>query len=245
MAVFPGITKRHKDLYQACQRDCGLPLDGTVDRRATPARVHRNRGEEDKQVGVTVSGAPSCLVQGTDSCAGRAYAMAATSPGANSRLDMCESARTGPGRRLGRGGFTVVELAVSLATSGVLLAMAYGGFRQYAEAATTRKASVQLAADVGLTRSFAIQRRENVSLVADEANRTYVIRDTAGTVLMQRSFGAGSDMPLTSVAVSTVGDSLTFNSRGLLVPSSAQVVLGRRGRSHTVRINALGRTVIN
>ncbi len=139
----------------------------------------------------------------------------------------------------------MVELAVSLATTGVLLAMGYGAFRQYAEAATARKASVQLAADVSLTRSFAIQRRESVSLVANEANRSYVIRDTAGTVLMRRDFGVGSDLPLTTVVVSTSGDSLTFNSRGLLVPSSAQVALGRRGRSHVVRINALGRTTIN
>jgi Tfp pilus assembly protein FimT len=155
------------------------------------------------------------------------------------------SRRVERGRRLGSKGFTLVELGVSMATTGVLLAMGYGAFRQYAEATIARKASVQLAADVSLTRSFAIQRRESVSLVADEANRIYVIRDTAGTVLMRRSFGVGSDLPLTNVVVSTAGDSLTFNSRGLLIPSSAQVVLGRRGRSHMVRINALGRTRID
>lgn len=146
---------------------------------------------------------------------------------------------------MGRRGFTIVELAVSMATTGVLLAMGYGAFRQYAEAATARKASLQFAADVSLTRSFAIQRRESVSLVADEANRNYVIRDTAGTVLMQRDFGTGSDLPLTNVVVSTAGDSLAFNSRGLLIPGTAEVVLGRRGRSHIVRINALGRTEID
>lgn len=158
---------------------------------------------------------------------------------------MGRTRRAEQGRKLGRRGFTVVELAVSMATTGVLLAMGYGAFRQYAEAATARKASLQLAADVSLTRSFAIQRRESVSLVADEANRNYVIRDTAGTVLMQRNFGAGSDLPLTNVVVSTPGDSVSFNSRGLLVPASAEVVLGRRGRSHVVRINALGRTTID
>ena len=149
------------------------------------------------------------------------------------------------GRKSGRRGFTVVELAVSLAMTSVLLAMGYGAFRQYAEAAIARKASLQLAGDVSLTRSFAIQRRQSVSLVADEANRTYVIRDTSGTLLMQRNFGTGSDLPLTSVVVSTAGDSLTFNSRGLLQGGQATVVLGRRSRSHTVQINALGRTKID
>ena len=155
------------------------------------------------------------------------------------------SERVGIGRKSGRRGFTVVELAVSVATTSVLLAMGYGAFRQYAEAATARKASLQVAGDVSLTRSFAIQRRESVSLVADEANRTYVIRDTTGTLLMQRNFGTGSDLPLTSVVVSTAGDSLTFNSRGLLQGGQATVVLGRRSRSHTVQINALGRTKID
>lgn len=144
-----------------------------------------------------------------------------------------------------RRGFTVVELAVSLATTGVLLAIGYGAFRQYAEATTARKASLQLAADVSLTRSFAIQRRESVSLVANETSRTYVIRDTAGTLLMQRNLGAGSDLPLTNLAVSAAGDSLTFNSRGLLLGGRVEVALGRRGRSHVVEINALGRTKID
>ena len=34
----------------------------------------------------------------------------------------------------------MVELAVSLATTSILLAMGYGAFRQYAEAMTARKA---------------------------------------------------------------------------------------------------------
>lgn len=149
------------------------------------------------------------------------------------------------GRKPGSRGFTLVELGVSLATTGVLLAMGYGAFRQYAEATTARKASLQLAADVSLTRSFAIQRRESISLVADESNLRYVIRDTTGAILMRRNFGRGSDLPLTRVVVSTSGDSLTFNSRGLLLGGRAEVALARRGRTHVVEINALGRTKID
>ena len=149
------------------------------------------------------------------------------------------------GKRLGRGGFTVVELLISLATTGVLLAMGYGSFRQYAEAVTARKASLQFAADVGLTRSIAIQRRASISLVADVNNLDYVIRDQAGTVLMRRDFGRGSDLPLSQMTISTAGDSLTFNSRGLLTGGRAEAVMARRGRSHLVEINALGRTSVD
>jgi Tfp pilus assembly protein FimT len=158
---------------------------------------------------------------------------------------MISRKRTFRGKRLGRGGFTVVELAVSLATTSVLLAMGYGAFRQYAEAVTARKASLQFASDVGLTRSIAIQRRASISLVADVANLDYEIRDQAGTVLMRRDFGPTSDLPLSRMKVSTAGDSLTFNSRGLLINGRAEAVLGRRGRTHLVEINALGRTTVD
>ena len=75
--------------------------------------------------------------------------------------------------------------------------------------------------------------------------RSYVIRDQAGTVLMRRDFGPGSDMPLSRMTVSTAGDSLTFNSRGLLTNGRAEAILGRRGRTHFVEINALGRTTVD
>lgn len=153
--------------------------------------------------------------------------------------------RTYRGRQLGRSGFTVVELAVSIATTSVLLAMGYGAFRQYAEAVTARKASQQFAADVGLTRSFAIQRRASISLAADVKDLEYEIRDQAGTVLMRRDFGPTSDLPLSRMWISAAGDSLTFNSRGLLVSGRTEVVLGRRGRVHVVEINALGRTTVH
>ncbi|MGH7540519.1 MAG: GspH/FimT family pseudopilin [Gemmatimonadota bacterium] len=142
-------------------------------------------------------------------------------------------------------GFTVVELAISLATTAILLAIGYGAMRQYAEATTARKVAVQIAADIALTRSHAIQRRENVSLVARETQRDYVVRDLAGTVFTRRSFGAGSDLVLTSMVVSTAGDSLTFNSRGLLLGGTGTVTVARGTRAHDVLVNALGRTDVN
>ncbi len=142
-------------------------------------------------------------------------------------------------------GFTVTELMISLAVTAILTAVGMGAFRQYAESSAARKAAVQLAADVGLTRSLAIQRRENVSMVLDETNLTYVVRDTAGTVLMRRDFGTGAEVPLSSLTVNTGGDSLTFNSRGLLVGGSASIVVQRASRSHQIDVNVLGRAALN
>ena len=150
-----------------------------------------------------------------------------------------------PRRLGGNAGLTVTEIAISLAVTAVLTVVGFGAFRQYAEATAARKAAVQLAADVGLTRSLAIQRRENVSMVLDETALTYVVRDTLGTVLMRRDFGTGTEMPLSSLNVNTGGDSLTFNSRGLLVGGSASIVVQRSTRAHQVDVNVLGRTALN
>jgi Tfp pilus assembly protein FimT len=143
-------------------------------------------------------------------------------------------------------GFTVVELAIALSTMAVITAVGLGSFRQYAESMSARKAAVQFAADIGLTRSFAIQRREDVSLVVDESALTYVVRDANGTVLMRRDFsGTDADLVLTHLTLNTTGDSLTFNSRGLLSTGTARATLGRRDRSHEVVVNGLGRTTLN
>ena len=142
-------------------------------------------------------------------------------------------------------GFTIVELGIAMSVMAIVGAVSIGAFRQFAEATTTRKAAVQLAADVGLTRSFAIQRRQAVSLVLDEGNLTYVVRDNSGTVLMRRDFSGTSDMMLNAMTINTSGDSLTFNSRGLLTTGTARVVVQRRDRSHRVDVNALGRTTLN
>lgn len=149
-------------------------------------------------------------------------------------------------RVLGRSdGFTLVELAISMATTAILLAIGYGAMREYAEATAARKAAVQVAADIALARSHAIQQRENISLVATEPTREYEVRDRAGTVVARRYFGDGAELMLTSLDVTRAGDSLTFNSRGLLVGGTGRVTLVRGTRTHDVLVNALGRTDVN
>lgn len=153
------------------------------------------------------------------------------------------------GERARRGrpaGFTILELLIAIIMTGVLLALVYGGYRQFNEAMVVKKAAGVLAADVALTRNYAIQRRANVSLVANETQRTYVIRDTSGARLSVRSFERTSDLPLDRFDVKTAGDSLTFNSRGLLVSGvGVEIEIGRGERQRTVSVNALGRSRIS
>lgn len=139
-------------------------------------------------------------------------------------------------------GFTVIELLIAIVMATVLLALVYGGYRQFNEATVVKKAALALGADVALTRSYAIQRRSNVSLVVDEVSRNVTIRDTSGAILALRSFDLTSALPLERIDVKTVGDSLTFNSRGLLTAGAGiEIDLGKGERDRTLSVNALGR----
>ena len=55
-----------------------------------------------------------------------------------------------------------------------------------------------------------------------------------------------SDLALTSLDVATTGDSLTFNSRGILLTGGTpRVNVTRRSRTRSVVFNVLGRSRIN
>jgi len=60
-------------------------------------------------------------------------------------------------------------------------------------------------------------------------------------VLKTRWFDADSDFPLESLNIRLVGDSLTFNARGMLVSAFALIDVGSDSGSKTVTVNGLGR----
>ena len=142
-------------------------------------------------------------------------------------------------------GFTIMELLIAVVLTGIVAAVGHAGFRQFNEAITTQKAIRVISADLSLTRSYAIRRRSDVSLVADESNLSYTIRDVDGTVFAQRDFQRDSGLPLTMLNVAAPGDSVTFNSRGLLVGvPGVEIEVGRHGRVRNLFMNALGRVNI-
>lgn len=140
-------------------------------------------------------------------------------------------------------GFTLIEMMIAITVIGVLLAIGADALRTYRESTLVREAAEVLAAEMIVTRSAAIKRRGNVSLVADESELSYVIRaDDGEEVRGRRSFDADSDIPLDRLDVAASGDSLTFDSRGLLVSGvNARIDVGRPDRTLRVEFNALGR----
>jgi prepilin-type N-terminal cleavage/methylation domain-containing protein len=149
-----------------------------------------------------------------------------------------------PGTRCERG-FTLVELLIVITIIAVVGLIATTSFRSFRERSILNRAARVVAADAALTRSFAIRERLNVSLVADEAARTYVIRNANGDTLAHRFFNAGSELQVASLDVAADGDSLTFNPRGLLASGGfAQIDVGRNDGARQVQVNAVGRARI-
>ena len=148
----------------------------------------------------------------------------------------------------GRGdrGFTLVEMLMAVVLFGIVMGVGFTGLRSFNEASIVDRASRTVASDVTLTRSHAIRRRADVSLVADESGRSYAIREAAsGDTILVRWFGGGSDLPLTTLDVQTGGDSFTFNARGLLAGGAqVDVEVERLGKAKRIRITPLGRTHI-
>ena len=148
-------------------------------------------------------------------------------------------------RTASRAGFTLPEMLIALTIGGSVSALGAHAVAQYRDATATERALRTIRSDVTLARSLAIKSRGPVSLVASDSLRTYVLRDTTGAVFQQRYFDQSSDMALTSLDVTTSGDSLTFDARGMLITGgTAQVTVVRADRIRSVTFNVLGRSQV-
>jgi len=139
-------------------------------------------------------------------------------------------------------GFTLVEMLIVLSIVSLAMLMANTSFIRFRESSTLNRAARVIAADVALTRSYAIRHRKPVALVANESTQSYVIRDNAGTVYLNRAFDASSEMLIESLDVAVAGDSVAFNERGLMSGAgSVNIDIFRNGAGRRVQVNAVGR----
>jgi len=149
-----------------------------------------------------------------------------------------------PGDRTSERGFTIVEMLIVVTILSLVALLANTSFRNFRERAILNRAARVVATDMALTRSLAIRERQNVSLVADESGLTYAIRNANGDTLAVRSLDSSSDFAVDSLNVLAAGDSITFNSRGLLLTAVARVDVGRASGDRQVQVNAVGRARI-
>ncbi len=145
-----------------------------------------------------------------------------------------------------KSGFTLVELLIAITILSMTMAIGASALRDYHKNTVTRQAANVIAGDIAVTRSAAIKLRRNVSLVVREESLAYVIRSDSGAVLHPvRSFNTESELPLTKLDLKLDGDSLTFNSRGILVSSGERDFdVTRDDRGMRVEFTVLGRARI-
>ena len=117
-------------------------------------------------------------------------------------------------------GFSLPELLVVLGLLALLLTMTVPPFMRYLPKMRLRTASNQLAADVSLARSTALELRSAASLTYNAARRTYLIQPLG----LERSLPTGVSASLFP--------NVAFDSQGLLNPPN-QIVLTLAGTSST------------
>lgn len=144
-------------------------------------------------------------------------------------------------------GFTLIELLMALTLLAIVMGVGFRELRGFNETTIVDRAASSIAADASVARSYAVQRGNDVSLVAQESDRRYVILDEAtGDTLKLRAHAASSDLPLTRLDVQTTDDRLTFNSRGLLVSGSGvNIVVERFESAKRIHVSPLGRSNIS
>jgi len=141
-------------------------------------------------------------------------------------------------------GFTLIELLMVIAVLGIVLLLGVESWRRYRVAAAVDRAVPTISADVGLARSVAVRRRSPVSVVFDEAGRSYAVRvEATGDTVVTRRFGEGSEVLLSALELAP-GSSLTFDARGLLAGGSATIRAAREDVEQLIELNATGRSRI-
>ena len=147
--------------------------------------------------------------------------------------------------RTERHGFTLLEVLFVITISVIMMTVVVNGFSAYTRERSAQQAAYLLSRDLRLARATAIGSRQAVSLVVSPTTRSYVIRDTRGTVVARRIFAAGSEMMIESLSLGLPGDSVTFSAQGVATLSGvtsgvAEARIGSPTRLYVVRFNATG-----
>jgi prepilin-type N-terminal cleavage/methylation domain-containing protein len=99
------------------------------------------------------------------------------------------------------GGFTLIELVITIVVMGILTAVGYLGLAPALTHAHVQRAATVVATDLEYAQMLAVRQRQPVAVIVDNALKGYIIRlrDTAVTY-RDRFFGADGDLLLDSLA---------------------------------------------
>ncbi len=109
----------------------------------------------------------------------------------------------------------MVEMLVSLILFTIALSLSSVVFAGYQARTAAQRAAQVFAMDLRYARTSAVRGRRAVIVDFDEAGMSYLIREESGDTLVEREFGRGDDIPLSSLDLQFTGDSVVFDRRGV------------------------------
>ncbi|HEU0053952.1 MAG TPA: GspH/FimT family pseudopilin [Longimicrobium sp.] len=139
-------------------------------------------------------------------------------------------------------GYTLVELMVTLALLGVLLALAWPRLEGFTRASRLRSATDRVSADLTLARLAAVREGRSASLRIDNAGTRYtVVVNASGTLPVDtvKRVTLSSEYP--GVVLTPNTGVVTFDSRGMLTSGEADLRTAKGTQKMRIQITGVGR----
>jgi type IV fimbrial biogenesis protein FimT len=138
-------------------------------------------------------------------------------------------------------GFTIIELMITLALAGVVLAIAIPSYNNTVKNNCLTTDTNSLITSIQLTRSEAIKRRQDVSIIAKGGNWAtgWTVQDLAATVIQDVSLSCDA-----TTVIEQGGDTtLVYNDNGFIdAPAAFQICDDRSAEmGRKISINMVGR----
>jgi Tfp pilus assembly protein FimT len=154
---------------------------------------------------------------------------------------------------IGKRGFMLIELTVVVTIGAIVVTLGGLAFSGCFQRNSARRAAAQVfAQDLVSARSFAVRSQEPVVIRFYESSLWYEVESqTTTTEIARRRFtGTNADIALSAVTLDMTGDSLVFNTRGIVDMSGAGGSLGTATFSsgavtYTVSFNGMGASKID
>lgn len=116
---------------------------------------------------------------------------------------------------------------IVLTLSGITMAFAMLSFSGYFQRSSVKRAAQVFARDLTVARATAVRTQQPVVIRFYESSRWYMVETLeSNTEIVRRRFGVNADIDLSAIDLQFVGDSVTFNSRGVADLSDAAGPLG-------------------
>lgn len=138
-------------------------------------------------------------------------------------------------------GFTLVELLVTIALTGVVLALAVPAFAQLSANYRVRAGGESLLGALQLARAEAVRRNTPVSFTLVGTRAGWRVTDSTGTLIQSR---ADSDTSTLAVTSSNAASSVTFVPTGVVSTAGTRVsqlsIASSSAGTETRRIDVMG-----